>query len=170
MTNQHTEINELGKFRQTYLPRSAPGKVMLGVAIFSVLMAIIELIIGISKSLKAPSSILSDKFRQDSIFIAFMLVGIFILIAIVLGFLYYQHIKYRIHLYEQGLIVTTWRGDKVVLWENLSKVEGMPIYGQSRQPRTWEYKLTSTDGDTVHLRGIDGIRMLGQYVERKSGV
>ena len=166
--SQPQATDALGEFRKTYIPRVAPGRAMLGVAIFSILMAIIELITGINKFLKPPSSVLSDSFRQDSIRIAFILTGAFILIAIAVGFLYYQHIKYRIHLYEHGLIVETWRGDKAVLWENLSDVEGFPIYGRSRKPISWEYKLRTDNGEIVYLRGIDGIRTLGQYVERKA--
>ena len=166
--NQRQDSDALGAFRKTYLPRVAPGRAMLGVAIFSLLMTVIELITGINKSLKPPSRVLSDSFRQDSIRIAFILAGAFILIAIVLGFLYYQHIKYRIHLYEHGLIIGTWRRDMVVLWENLYNVEGFPIYGRSRRPVSWEYKLTTDDREIVHLRGVDGIRTLGQYVERKA--
>jgi len=162
------QTKDLGAFRKTYLPRVAPGRAMLGVAIFCVLLAIIEFITGINKSLQPPSEVLSDSFRQDSIRIAFILAGVFIVIAIVLGFLYYQHIKYRIHLYEDGLIVGTWRGDRVLLWEDIYKVEGFPIYGRSRRPVSWEYKLTTDYDEIIYLRGIDGIRTLGQYVERKA--
>ncbi len=166
--NQAQDLDELGAFRKIYLPRVSPGRAMLGVAIFCVLVAIIEFITGINKSLKPPSEVLRDSFRQDSIRIAFILAGVFIVIAIVLGFLYYQHRKYRIHLYEKGLIVGTWRGKSIVLWEDIYKIESFPIYGRSRRPVNWEYKITTDHEETIHLRGVDGIRTLGQYVERKA--
>ena len=157
---------ELGEFRKTFLPRVLPGKVMLGSAIFCVAAGILEFISALNKYLSPPSSILSDRFRQDSIMISAILGIVFILIALSLVALYYTHIKHRVDLYVNGVVVATWRGETTVLWGDLMKVDKMPIYGRSRRPVNWNYTLYRFDGEKVQIRGLEGLGALGRIFEK----
>ena len=76
---------ELGEFRKTFLPRVLPGRVLLGSSIFCVVAGILEFISALTKYLSPPRSVLSDRFRQDSITIAVILGIVFILIALSLA-------------------------------------------------------------------------------------
>ena len=164
---QPQDISELENFRKTYLPRVAPGKAMRGAAIFCAFMSVVEVITAINKYLKPPSTTLSDRFRQDAILIASILAAVFFLLTILLSALYYAHRKFRVDLYDKGLIVITWRGSTSILWDDIYDLQATPIYGRSRQPVNWDYKITTDYDETIHLRGVDGVRSLGQYIERK---
>ena len=157
---------ELGEFHKTFLPRVLPGQVLLGSAIFCVVAGILEFISALNKYLSPPSSVLSDRFRQDSIMISAILGVVFILISLSLVALYYTHIKHRVDLYTNGVVVATWRGEKTVLWGNLMKVDKMPIYGRSRRPVNWNYTLYRFDGEKVQIRGLEGLGVLGRMFEK----
>ena len=157
---------ELGEFRKTFLPRVFPGQVLLGSAIFCVVVGILEFVSALNKYLSPPRSVLSDRFRQDSITISVILGVVFILIALSLSALYYAHIKHRVDLYTEGVVVATWRGEKTVLWGNLMKVDKQPIYGRSRRPINWNYTLYQFDGEKVQIRGLEGLGVLGKVLEK----
>jgi hypothetical protein len=157
---------ELGAFRKTFLPRVLPGRVLLGSAIFCIVAGILEFVSALNKYLSPPRSVLSDRFRQDSITIGVILGIVFILVSLSLAALYYAHRKHRVDLYANGVVVATWRGEKTVLWGNLMKVDKMPIYGRSRKPVNWNYTLYRFDGEKVQIRGLEGLGALGRVLEK----
>jgi hypothetical protein len=157
---------ELGAFRKTFLPRVLPGRVLLGSAIFCVAFGVLEFVSALNKYLSPPRSVLSDRFRQDSIMISVILGIVFILVALSLAALYYAHRKHRVDLYTNGVVVATWRGEKTVLWGDLMKVDKMPIYGRSRRPVNWNYTLHRFDGEKVQIRGLEGLGVLGRVLEK----
>ncbi len=158
---------QLGNFRKSFFPRAAPGKAMLGVAFFSAFMAIVEFISAVNKYFKPPSTVLSDSYRQDSIMIAAILSVIFVLLTIIMCVLYYVHKKHRVDLYDGGVVIVTWRGSTTFAWENIYDLKVMPIYGRSTKPINWEYTLTRDDDVKATFRGLEGVRTLGKYIEKK---
>ncbi|MFL7868207.1 MAG: DUF6585 family protein [Anaerolineales bacterium] len=157
---------ELGTFRKTFLPRVFPGKVLLGSATICVAVGILEFVSALNQYLSPPRSVLSDRFRQDSIMISVILGIVFVLIALSLAVLYYAHIKHRVDLYAEGVVVTTWQGQKTVLWGDLMKVDKQPIYGRSRRPINWNYTLYQFNGEKVQIRGLEGLGVLGKVLEK----
>ena len=158
---------ELGKLQNTFFPRPAPGQVLLGSAIACVVFSVLEVIAAINKYLKPPSTILSDKYRQDSIMIAAILSVVIFIIALSLAALYNAHRKHRVDLYDNGVVVSTWRGQTTVLWGDLMKVEKLPIYGHSTRPVNWNYTLYKFDGAKVEIRGLEGLGVLGRILEKQ---
>ena len=165
--NQSTEPHPLGKLRNSYTPRTAPGKVMLGVAIFCGVMSVVEFITAVNKYLSPPSTVLSDRFRQDAILIAAILGAVFFLLGIIMLALYYTHSKHRVDLYEYGFVVITWRGSTSFNWHEINDFRAMPIYGNSRRPVNWDYTVTREDGVKARFRGLDGLESLGRIIEGK---
>ena len=159
-------VPELGEFRKTFLPRVLPGKVLLGSVIFCVVAGILEFVSALNKYLSPPRSVLSDRFRQDSITTSVILGIVFVLIALSLAALYYAHIKHRVDLYTEGVVVATWRGEKTVLWGNLMKVDKQPIYGRSRRPINWNNTLYQFDGEKIQVRGLEGLGAFGKVLEK----
>lgn len=164
---QSNNSHSLGEFRKSYTPRTAPGKVMLGMVIFCSVMSMIEFATAINKYFTPPSTILSDRFRQDAILIAAILGGVFFLLGLALGALYYTHKKHRVDLYELGFVVVTWRGRTSFTWENIYDFQVMPIYGNSSRPVNWNYTVTRNDDVKAQFRGLDGLESLGRIIESK---
>jgi hypothetical protein len=158
---------QLGNFRKSFFPRAAPGKVMLGVAFFSAFMTVVEFVSAVNKYFKPPSTVLSDSYRQDSIMIAAILAVIFFLLTAVMIALYYVHKKHRVDLYDDGVVIITWRGSTTFAWENIYDLKVVPIYGRSTKPINWEYTLTRDDDVKATFRGLEGVRTLGKYIEKK---
>ena len=165
--SQAKEVPGLGNFRKSFFPRAAPGQALLGVAIFSAFMAVVEFVSALSKYFKPPSTVLSDSYRQDSIMIAAILSLIFFLLTIIMCALYYVHKKHRVDLFDGGVVIVTWRGSITFDWENIYDFEAMPIYGRSTRPINWEYTLTRDDDVKAKFRGLEGLRTLGNYIEKK---
>ena len=165
--NQSNELHRLGKFRKTYTPRAAPGKVMLGSAIFCGLMSVIEFANAISKHLGPPNTVISDRYRQDAILIAAILGAVFFVIAVILSALYYTHKKHHVDLYEHGFVVVTWRGSTSFHWDEIYDLQIMPIYGRSRRPVNWNFTVTRDDGVKAQFRGLEGLESLGRIIEGK---
>jgi len=161
------EPHLLGKFRKSYKPRVVPGKVMLGVAIFCGVMAVIEFATAINKYLSPPSTTLSDCYRQDSILIGVILGMVFILLGLIMLALYTTHIKHRVDLYEYGLVVFSWRGSTAFHWSEIDDYQVMPVYGYSRRAVNWDCTVTRDDGVKAQFRGLDGLESLIQIVEGK---
>ena len=173
MTENLTQSNEphlLGKFRKSYIPREAPGKVMLGMAIFCGVMTVIEFATALNKYFTPPSAILSDRFRQDAIMIAAILGAVFFLLGLAMLALYYTHIKHRVDLYEHGIVVVTWRGSVSFHWAEINDLDVVPIYGNSRRPVNWDYTITRDDGVKARFRGLDDLESLGRIIEGKIGL
>jgi hypothetical protein len=169
MTDQQPRSDQrLGAFQKTFVARERPGRVILGVAIFCVLFAVIEFITAINKSLSPPSEILSDRYRQDAIMIALVLGIVFFLLALILGALYYSHIKHRVDVYENGLVVVTWRAKTMFLWDEIAKLTGVPIVGRSNQVVNWNFTVTDGEGQQAQFRGLEGLMTLKKIIERKA--
>jgi hypothetical protein len=79
--------------------------------------------------------------------------------------LYYTHIKLRVDLYVNGFVVLTWRGSTAFPWDEIDDLQVMPIYGNSRRPVNWEYKVTRDDGVKARFRGLEGLESLGRIIE-----
>ncbi len=158
----------LGAFQNSFTPRVLPGRVILGSAIACVLLAVIQVITAINKALSPPSTVLSDRFRRDAILIAAILAGVFFLLAITLSALYYTHSKHRVDVYEEGLVIFTWRGSTAFSWDEIMEMKAEPIYGGSRRVVNWNITLTRSDGQTAQLRGLDGLMTLAKHIERKA--
>jgi hypothetical protein len=166
---QSNDLYPLGKLRKSYPPRAAPGKVMLGVAIFCGVMSLVEFANALSKYLGPPNTVLSDRFRQDAILIAAILGGVLLLLGVIMIALYYTHIKHRVDLYEYGLVVVTWRGSTSFHWGEIDDLQVVPIYGNSRRPVNWNFTVTRDDGVKAQFRGLDGLESLGRIIEGKIG-
>ena len=164
---QPNEPRPLGKFRKSYTPRTAPGKVMFGVAIFCGVTSVVEFITAVNKYFTPPSTVLSDRFRQDAILIAAILGGVFFLLGLAMLALFYTHKKHRVDLYTHGFIVFTWRGSTTFTWENIYDFQVMPIYGNSRRPVNWDYTVTRDDDVKAQFRGLEGLESLGRIIEGK---
>ena len=164
---QSNEPHPLGKLRKSYTPRVAPGKVMLGMAIFCGVLSVIEFINALSKYLGPPNTVLSDRFRKDAIMIAAILGAVFFLLGLVMLALYYTHIKHRVDLYEHGIVVVTWRGSTSFHWSEIDDLQVVPIYGNSRIPVNWDYTVTRDDGVKARFRGLEGLESLGRIIEGK---
>ena len=170
MTENLTQLNEphpLGKFRKSYTPRAAPGKAMLGMAIFCGVMSVVEIITAVNKYFTPPSTVLSDRFRQDAILIAAILGAVFFLLGLVMLALFYTHKKHRVDLYEYGFVVVTWRGSTSFRWDEIDDLQVMPIFGNSRRPINWDYTVTRDDGAKARFRGLEGLESLGRIIEGK---
>lgn len=165
--NQSNESHPLGKLRKSYSPRTTPGKVMLGMAIFCGVISVLEFANAISKYLKPPNDILGTSFRRDAIMIAVILGAVFFLLGIAMGALYYTHKKHRVDLYEHGFIVYTWRGSTSFSWHEIDDLQVTPIYGNSRRPVNWDYTVTRDDGVRAQFRGLEGLESLGRIIEGK---
>ena len=158
----------LGEFDNAFTPRQAPGWAMLGTAIFCAIACIIELITAIIKYNTPPSQILSDKFRQDAILIAGILSIVFLILCLLLLFLYYTHIKHRVDVYKNGLVIQTWQGSAEFPWDEISEMSAEPIYGNSSRVINWNVTLVRGDGKKAKFRGLDGINTLKSHIERKA--
>lgn len=173
MTENLTQLNEphpLGKLRNSYTPRIAPGKMMLGVAIFCGVMSVIEFITAVNKYFTPPSTVLSDRFRQDAILIAAILGAVFFLLGLAMLALFYTHKKHRVDLYEHGIVVFSWRGSVSFHWAEIDDLKVEPIYGNSRRPVNWDYTITRDDGVKARFRGLEGLESLGRIIEGKIGL
>ena len=164
---QSNEHYPLGKFRKSYTPRTAPGKVMFGVTIFCGVVTIIEFATAIYKYFSPPSTVLSDRFRQDAILIAAILGAVFLLLGLAMLALFYSHKKHRVDLYEYGFVVFTWRGGTSFRWDEIDNLQVVPIYGNSRRPVNWNYTITRDDGVKARFRGLEGLESLGRIIEGK---
>ena len=140
---------------------------MLGMAIFCGVMSVIEFITAVNKYFTPPSTILSDRFRQDAILIAVILGAVFFLLGLAMLALFYSHKKHRVDLYEYGFVVVTWRGSTSFRWDEIDGLEVVPIYGNSRWPVNWDYTVTRDDGVKARFRGLEGLESLGRIIEGK---
>lgn len=167
MTTLPNEPHPLGTLRKSYFPRPVPGKVMLGSAIFCATMSVLEFITAISKYLGPPNTVLSDRYRQDAIFIAAILATIFFLLTIILSALYYTHKKHRVDLYEHGIVIATWRGNTAFPWDEIVDLQVLPIYGRGRRPVNWDFTVKRYDGTKARFRGLEGLEGLGKIIARE---
>jgi len=163
------EPHPLGNFQKAFTPRPTPGKVLLGSAIFCGVMSVIEFVTAINKFLAPPNEILGDSYRQDSIMIAAILGVVFLVLAVALGALYYAHTKHRVDVFEQGVVISSWRGSTTFPWNNIDDFKVLPIYGRSRRPVNWDCTVMRDDGTKAQFRGLVDLEILIKTVERKMG-
>ncbi len=162
------EFQKLGNLQESYLPRNTPGKVMFGVAIFCVIVSVLEFATAINKFLAPPHEILGSSYRNDSIMIATILGVVFLLLAAVMGAMYNVHIRHRVDLFELGVLITTWRGSTKFPWNEIEDFRVMPIYGRSRRPVNWDCTVRRADGVEAKFRGLENLEALIKTVERNS--
>ena len=161
-------LHHMGSFQKSYVPRVLPGRVMFGSAIFCLLMCAVEFITGVNKYLSPPSTILSDRFRQDAILIAFILAAVFFILTLLLAGLIYSHKKHRVDLYAHGIVIFTWRGSSSFRWSEISDLKVEPIYGRSRTPVNWNVTVIRDDRVKAKFRGLQNLGQLIKLVERKA--
>ena len=161
------EVAHLGEFRKSFHPRRTPGLVMAGSAAFCFLIGLLEFFLAANQYFAPARTVLSDSFRQDRILISAILGVVFILLALILLALYISHIKARVDLYANGVVVVAWRSSTALAWDEIMEVTKEPIYGRSRTPINWTYTLFDYDRRKTRFRGVDGLTTLGRVVERE---
>lgn len=165
---QSDQTQKLGALKNSYTPRILPGRAMLGTAVFCALFSIFEFITAINKLNTPPSEILSDRFRQDAIMIAFVLGAFFLFFTLLMVGLYYAHIKHRVDVYQHGLLIYTWRGSIMFPWEEISEMKAEPIYGSTNEVINWTITLVRGDRQKARLRGLNGLQSIKNQIERKA--
>ena len=161
------EVTHLGEFRKSFFPRRTPGLVLAGAAVFCFLFGLLEFFLALQQYFAPARTVLSDSFRQDRIMISAVLGVVFILLALILLALYISHIKARVDLYTNGVVVVSWRGSTALAWDEIMEVTKEPVYGRSETPINWTYTLFDYDRRKTRFRGVDGVTTLGRAVERQ---
>ncbi len=167
------EAQSLGAFRKEYVPRVVPGRVMLGAAIFCGVMSVLEIGGFINKYLNIPGEIAATRYEADALMIAAILGIVFLVLAVVLGSLYFIHSRHRVRVYEGGVLVSTWREHRPVEWKQIVQLKKDPIYGRfsrdpSRKPINWTYTLLLNVGEPVTIRGLEELERLGRIIKHET--
>jgi hypothetical protein len=164
--------HQLGEHRATYLPTVLPGKIMLGTGLASLLISLLPFSIAIEKA-STEYTVLSDRFRRDSIAINTTISVVLLLLAVILFALYYHHKKRRVDVYADGFIFADWRRSLVVHWNAVSELYASPVVRQtSRGYRSdrivnWIYTIHTNTGEKARLGGLTGIGELGATIQAR---
>lgn len=164
------EENQLGEYRSTYLPTVQPGKIMLRVTVACLLVSLIPFSIAVQKYFTR-YTVLSDRFRRDSIMINAIIGGTLILLAVVLFVLYYHHKNRQADLYAYGFVFTDWLRGLTFRWDDVTEVYASPIYrNTARGYRSnlivnWIYTVHRNDGKKVKITGLEGMSGLGKIIQ-----
>jgi hypothetical protein len=164
--------HQLGEHRATYLPTVLPGRIMLGAGLASLLISLLPFSIAIGKA-STEYTVLSDRFRRDSITINTTIGVILLLLAVILFALYYHHKRRRVDVYADGFVFTHWRGSLVVHWNAVSEVYASPVYRQTSRGYksdrivSWIYAIRRNDGAKARLGGLTGMGELGATIQAR---
>ncbi len=169
MKNQQNRRSRLGQLQRTFQARGSIRKIMLGVGIFLLLGGLCWL--GF-----LPSALAEGGGRSVGVVVG-MAVVLFFGGALSLG-VYYVHKKRRVEVYENGLVITTWRGSATFLWDEIDNVEKdhVHVYLEKRAPGGWRrkekalvdirYTITGRDGRTAKIQSVENAAVLGEIIER----
>lgn len=167
----------LGEHKRTLRMRKLPGKVILGATIFCLIIFVAEIITAVN-AYNSPPAIFDStgSFRQNKIQTALILGGIFFVLTLVNGFNYYSGVKARVEYYENGLVVSDWRGKAVFFWPELAKAEVEPVYARrkgytataGRRPINYYFTLTRRDGMKKNIGGLKHPDILENILRREA--
>lgn len=165
-----SEAHTLGPLQATYRPRPLPAKILLAAAGVSLVVSLFSFASAISNYFD-DSSVLSDRFRQDSILTGLM-IGLFgLLLVAFLAALYYTHQKRRVEVYANGFVFNNWRTSLVFRWDEVTEVYGFPVYGKtgggyrSSRVANWMCIVCRNDGQQAKFGGLEKIGELGQTIQ-----
>ena len=167
--NQLAE-NRLGEHRSTYLPTVQPGKILLRVAGASLLASLLPFSIAVQKYFTR-YTVLSDRFRRDSIMINAVIGGTLILLAVILFVLYYHHKHRQVDVYADGFVFTDWLKSLAFRWDDVTEVYASPVYRntargyRSDRIASWIYVVHRNDGKKVRITGLEGVGGLGKIIQ-----
>ncbi len=162
--------NQLGEHRSTYLPTVQPGKILLWVAVACFLFSALPFSIVIQKYF-ARYTVLSDRFRRDSIMINAVIGGTLILLAVILCVLYYHHKSRQVDVYAEGFVFTDWFRSLAFRWDDVTEVYASPIYRnttrgyRSNRIASWLYVVHRNDGKKVRITGMTSVKALGKTIQ-----
>ncbi len=155
----------LGELQRTFQAKGAIKKIMLGVGIF--------LILGSLCWLSFLPSVLAEGGGVGVV--VGMAIALFLGGALSLG-VYYVHKKRRVDVYENGLVISTWRGSTAFLWDEIEDVERhhVHVYLEQRRPGLGKektlvdrrYTITGKDGRTAEIQSIENAAALEKILEK----
>ena len=164
--------HQLGEHRATYFPTVLPVRIMLGAALASLLISLLPFSIAIEKSATA-YTVLSDRFRKDSITVNTTIGVVLLLLDVILLALAYHHKNRRVDVHADGFVFTDWRRNLAVRWDDVKEVYASPIYRQtSRGYRSsriinWTYAVHRNDGQKARIGGLEGMGELGATIQAR---
>ena len=164
------EENRLGEHRATYLPTVQPGRIMLRVAGACLLVSLLPFSTAVQKYF-TKYTVLSDRFRRDSIMINAIIGGTLILLVVILCTLYYHHKNHQMDLYADGFVFTDWLKSLAFRWDDVTEVYASPVYRnttrgyRSNRIVSWIYTVHRDDGKKVRISGLEGVGGLGRIIQ-----
>lgn len=178
MNSPHTqEAHPLGERRATYLPTVLPGRIMLGSAVMTLLLSFLPWATVIEKS-STTYTVLSDRFRKDSIMTNSIIGSMMVLLVVALFVLYYHHKHRSVVVYTEGFVITDWRKRVTFRWEDVRELYITPVYGKAAGGYTsnrivnWIYTVYGKhtvygkqEGQRVKISGLEGIQELGGILQ-----
>ncbi len=159
----------LGELQRTFQAKGAIKKIMLGVGIFLILNSLCWLSF-------LPSLLAEGGGRSVGIVVG-MAIVLFLGGALSLG-VYYVHKKRRVDVYENGLVISTWRESAAFLWDEIENVEREPVYvylekrgpggrlGKEKTLVDMRYAITGKDGRTAKIQSIENAAALEKAIEK----
>ena len=157
----------LGELQRTFQAKGTIKKIMLGVGIFLILNSLCWL--GF-----LPSVLAEGGGRSVGVVVG-MAIVLFFGGALSLG-VYYVHKKRRVDVYENGLVISTWRESTAFLWDEIEDVERhhVHVYLEKRRPGLGKektlvdrrYTITGKDGRTAEIQSIENAAALGKILEK----
>jgi hypothetical protein len=146
---------------------------MLRAGVASLLVSLLPFSIAISKS-ATEYTVLSDRFRRDSIIVNTTIGVVLLLLAVILFALCYHHKKRRVDVYADGFLFADWRQSVAIHWNDVSEVYASPVYTQTtrgyRSTRivNWIYTIHTNDGARARLSGLVGMNELGATIQTRT--
>jgi len=168
-TPPKTPDPRLGAFQHTYLPRPGARKVLGSAAIFALLLALVAFATAINAYARLDTD--SSRYQRDKVTIWGAIGAISLPLALAHAFGYHMQSKYRVDVYDNGLVIVTWRGETPFLWREITAVKKVPIYAQGRygrRPINWTFTLTRRDGVKASFGGLIGLGVLESTLRRKA--
>ena len=165
------ETSQLGALQAEYKANRLTTRILLGAGIISVLLSLLLFSIALGKA-RSQSTVLSDSFRKDAIFINASL-GLFMLLLAVFFFVYHRyHTSLRVAVYADGFVSSDWRKSLACRWDEAVEVRESitRVYHRTTDtirpgPRRWEYVVYRADGQRIKIAGLEGIVQLGQTLK-----
>ncbi|MCP4539365.1 MAG: hypothetical protein GY832_19690 [Chloroflexi bacterium] len=144
---------------------------MPALAIGCLVVSLLPFSIATEKYFSPKHTVLSDRFRTDSIMINAIIGGTMILLSVIFYAIHYHHENRQVDLYADGFVSTDWLKSLAFRWDDVTEVYTSPIYrNTSRGYSTgrianWIYTVHRNDGKKTKLSGLQGVSALGKVIQ-----